>query len=100
MQIADSGRVFTMASVRQARPWIMIALSIKSPDAVLHTEINVDEGITDTPAVVEAKLGFTKAITAARQLAVSDEVVGPQIRQAAIDRRLAECITMDNTIEA
>lgn len=75
----------------------MIALGIKGTDAVLHPEVHVDESIAKTPAMVEAPLGFTDAVTAQIQLAVFDVVVGAQVGQAGAQSGLAQRVAVDDS---
>jgi hypothetical protein len=39
-------------------------LGVERADAVLHAQVEVDEGTADAPAMVDAELGFAEAVAA------------------------------------
>lgn len=52
------------------------------------------------PTVVDAELRFADAVAAQLELAVFDEVVGAQVREAGADGGLAQGVAMDHPLDA
>ena len=78
----------------------MIALGVEGAGAVLHAHIDVDERTADTTTMVDAQLQFTEAVAALFEAAAIDVVVGSQVGQADVERRLAHGITVDHPLSA
>ena len=66
----------------------------------LHIQVEVDEGSADPPTVVDAELRFADVVAAQLELAVFDEVVGAQVREAGADGGLAQGVAMDHPLDA
>ena len=100
LQVADGGGVLAVARIRHARQGVMIALGVEGAGAVLHAHIDVDERTADTTTMVDAQLQFTEAVAALFEAAAIDVVVGSQVGQADVERRLAHGITVDHPLSA
>lgn len=78
----------------------MIALGVERAGAVLHADVEVDEGAANPAPVVDAHLQLTETIAALFEVAVVDVVVGAQMGQAHVHRGFAQGVAVDHPLGA
>ena len=100
MDEAEGRAVFAITRHWLAGPRMTIVLGIESTDALLNTEIEVDESPTQATAMVDAELRLAEAIAASVQTRIFDVVVGTQVDDPDVQSRLADCVTVHNALSA